>query len=134
ITSAANAWDGRRAQLQGQANPGGTNAVAWFEWGLDTTYGNRTLEQTIGNGSGWVSVSSSIQGLSPETTYYCRLVSSNRFGVRYGTNQAFRTPAFILAANGMNAWQITDNSEASGSTLRYVTNLPAAQRGLATSN
>jgi sialidase-like protein/VCBS repeat protein len=133
ITLAPVVMDGSNARFNGQAHPGGTNASAWFEWGPDSSYGNPTDQQYIGNGSSWVGVSAAMQGLASETTYHCRLVSSNRFGVRYSASEVFRTPAFVLAGNGMNAWQITDNSSASGSGLSYATNLSVVQQGVATS-
>jgi hypothetical protein len=134
ITGLPTIKDGATVWLVGHANPGGTNAVAWLEWSPVGGPTNRLSQQDLGAGTDWVNVTAPIQGLTPDTSYQYRLVSSNRFGVRYGTNQIFRTPAFVLAGNGLNAWQITDNSGSGGSSLRYVTNLLATQRGLATSN
>jgi len=133
VTRQVTVTDGDNVHAHGQAHSGGVNASIWFEWFTPGGPTNRTLPQGIGSGSSWVNVSAPIQGLLPQTTYYCRLVSSNQFGVRHGgTNQIFQTPAYVLANNGLNAWQIKDNSGASGSTLTYAKNLTGPQQSAAT--
>src|SRR5690606_33822853 len=80
----------------------------------------------------WMEVSAVLEALELETTYHCRLVSSNRFGIRYGADQVFSTPSYILSAAGSNAWRIMDDSSISGSTLAYVANLTTPQQEAAT--
>lgn len=81
------------ATLNGVANPGGANASAWFEWGTTTNYGNATPPQARGSGTSDSNFSQFLAGLSGSTTYHFRAVVSNTFGVVFGANQSFTTPA-----------------------------------------
>jgi len=119
------------AQLNGQVRPLGEFATAWFEWGQSTNYGTATPLQDAGTGQGPTNLNARIEGLSPDAVYYCRMVSSNRFGIRYGTNQTFQTPA-LFTGNAPNAWQITDHSTTS--TLNYTTNLTQPHQQAATNS
>ncbi|HYG21148.1 MAG TPA: FG-GAP-like repeat-containing protein [Verrucomicrobiae bacterium] len=126
--------DGSTMLLTGEADAGGVAAWAWFEWGVTTNYGNSTAPQSIGAGTNFLGVAASINGLTPNQTYHCRLISSNQFGVRRSTDRMFQTEDFIIAGGGLNAWQIADDSTASGSTLSYITNLTAGQNQAATNS
>src|SRR5206468_58290 len=48
------------ATLKGSANPNGSDAGVYFQWGLSDTYGNVTAVQTIGAGVSNVAVSSQL--------------------------------------------------------------------------
>jgi concanavalin A-like lectin/glucanase superfamily protein/hapalindole biogenesis HpiC1 cyclase-like protein len=79
------------AQLNGQVHPAGEVASAWFEWGPGANYGYVTAVQDAGAGNNPTNLSARIDGLMADTVYQCRIVSSNRFGIRHGTSQTFRT-------------------------------------------
>lgn len=79
------------ARINGFATPNGTNTTAWFEWGQrgqftattsplswPATYGVRHQSQTLSN-------------LLAQTTYQCRLIASNVFGVVTGATRYFST-------------------------------------------
>jgi hypothetical protein len=77
--------------LQGLVNPNGLNTSAYFEYGLTNSYGGITPNLAAGNGVTPGSVSTSIIGLQPGTTYQYRLVAFNDQGVTRGANAAFTT-------------------------------------------
>ncbi len=77
--------------LQGLVNPNGLNTSAYFEYGLTNSYGGITPNLAAGNGVTPGSVSSSIIGLQPGTTYQYRLVAFNDQGITRGANAAFTT-------------------------------------------
>lgn len=132
ITDKPTQLTGISAQLTGRVRPAGVAAWAWFEWGTNTTYGTTTLTQDVGSGQALTSVYARIDGLATDTVYHCRIVSSNQYGVRYGTNQTFRTPAFLITGNTPNAWQITDRSN--DSFLHYYRNLGSTLQQQAATN
>jgi len=67
---------------------GGMACGCWFEWGLDTSYGNATppISKTTGE-----KFSQILEGLIPETTYHFRALASNIFGISHGADRKFRT-------------------------------------------
>jgi len=67
---------------------GGMACECWFEWGLDTSYGNITspISKTTGE-----KFSHILDGLIPETTYHFRALASNIFGISHGADREFRT-------------------------------------------
>ena len=67
---------------------GGMTCECWFEWGLDTSYGNVTspVSKTTGEKSSHI-----VDGLIRETTYHFRALASNIFGTSYGADRKFRT-------------------------------------------
>jgi hypothetical protein len=132
ITDKPTQVTGLSAQLNGRVLPRGEAASAWFEWGAEPSYGAMTQPQDVGPGQSFTSVSAQINGLSPDSPLHFRIVSSNRFGIRYGTNQTFRTTLVIAGGNTPNAWQITDHS--TGASLSYSTNLGVALQAAATTN
>ncbi|MEI8386715.1 MAG: Ig-like domain-containing protein [Verrucomicrobiota bacterium] len=94
------------ATLNGTVNPNSLETTAYFEYGLDANYGNRTGDQTCGYGLNAVSRSSSIRDLTPNTVYHFRLVARNSAalfgGVTYGKDATFTTepdpPVDVTAA------------------------------------
>lgn len=80
------------AQLQGGVYPNGpettdpnaTDTTYWWEYGTTTSYGQQTPATDIGAGTAPVSVTDTLAGLQPNTTYHYRLVAKNGFGTEYG--------------------------------------------------
>ncbi|MBI3411149.1 MAG: hypothetical protein HY040_22675, partial [Planctomycetes bacterium] len=81
------------ATLNGTVNPNGVTTTAWFEYGTTTSYGLSTAGQSIAAGSTAVSVSTSISGLSVNTTYHFRIDAANNGGTSLGTDASFTTLA-----------------------------------------
>ncbi len=105
------------ATLTGTANPNGEDTQVWFEYGTDTTYGSRTASQDIGSGMNGVTVSGTLAGLLPDTTYHFRLDATNGVGVALGNDLTLTTLA-APAITGTAATGIT----ASGGTLDDLVN------------
>lgn len=84
------------AQLNGSINTGG-QATEWqFQYGRTTRYGKTTMLSAISAGLGTVSVSATILGLSPKTTYHFRVLAVTGIGSHYletdyGADRSFTT-------------------------------------------
>ncbi len=77
------------ATLTGTVNANGLSTTAWFEYGtVQGTYGNKSSTQTV-TGSNDTTVSSTITGLTSETTYYYRIAAQNNSGTSYGSEMTF---------------------------------------------
>jgi Fibronectin type III domain./Trypsin. len=90
ITNPATLIASFSARLNGSVNPHGSSTTVYFQYGRTTSYGNRTPNQTK-TGINYQNVSANISGLSAHTTYHFRIVASNAFGTRYGTDRTFTT-------------------------------------------
>lgn len=88
------------ATLNGMATARGSSTVAWFEWGVDATYGYATTQTNIGTSGKVARVSALVEGLAPGATYHYRLVSSNTFGVTFGADSVFATGMKVATWNG----------------------------------
>jgi len=101
-TLPASALTQTNATLNGVADPKGTSASGWFEWGFSTNYGFATPPLALGSGNGNTNFSAAIGGLIPGVSYHFRAVASNSFGVAFGTNQSFprfAQHAYLKASN-----------------------------------
>jgi len=77
--------------LNGMVNPFGSNTTYYYEYGLDTTYGTQTTTQSAGSGLANVLVNTTVNSLTPGTTYHVRLVATNSVGTAYGDDQVIKT-------------------------------------------
>ncbi|MEW6365037.1 MAG: hypothetical protein AB1714_10410 [Acidobacteriota bacterium] len=97
------------ATLTGTCNPNAATAIAWFEWGLTTAYGNTTPAQSAGNGTSPVYISSNLTGLANGTTFHARIVGQNSGGTSYGNDVSFTTgaenPPTVLTGTSSNIGQ-----------------------------
>jgi len=91
-TNPATSITSSSAQLNGTVNPNGLSTDIYFEWGLNTSYGNTTTPLNIGNGTTALNVSANISGLSSATEYNFRVVGASTSGTNYGGNLTFTTP------------------------------------------
>jgi hypothetical protein len=72
------------AQLQGGVYPNGPATTYWWEYGTTASYGQQTAVTDAGTGTTPQSVTGSLTGLQPATTYHYRLVAQNSLGTEYG--------------------------------------------------
>lgn len=79
------------ATINGNINPNGSSANAWFEWGTSLSFGNTTASNNYGSGTSGVNYNFNLSNLSNNTTYYFRAVASNSFGTVYGSTMNFTT-------------------------------------------
>ena len=88
------------AKLNGTVNPNGVTTGAFFQWGIDTSYGNLTDSQLLGSGTSNVNISANLTGLSPNTIYHFRIVATNSAGgTTYGEDRVFTTYKKVTIAN-----------------------------------
>ena len=101
-TNGASSLTRTTAVLNGYGNPGGIATNAWFRYSklspgtCNDTFGDRapgTGGSALGSGSGSVSFSQAISGLTPATTYYFCALAANTMGTALGSVQSFTTPA-----------------------------------------
>ncbi len=82
------------ATLLAQVDPRSSATGYHFEWGTDSSYGNRVPaegEISAGSGSSAVAASTDLSGLSGGTTYHFRVVATNASGTTNGPDQIFST-------------------------------------------
>jgi len=102
VTEAASAVGQTSATLNGLVNPNSaTVSECKLEYGTSTSYGSSAMcTPAPGSGSGPVSVSAAIGGLSERTTYHFRVVATNAGGTSYGSDLTFMTETSMLAEYG----------------------------------
>jgi hypothetical protein len=93
FTLSANNITSVSARLNGEANPAGTAATAFFEYGTTIAYGSSTTPQAIGSGMSNVAFNATITGLLPDTNYHFRSVVQNTCGTIRGPDRDFLTTA-----------------------------------------
>jgi uncharacterized delta-60 repeat protein len=79
------------AVLNGTVNPSNATTVAWFDYGLTTSYGSSTATANVGSLRNPVAVTLPISSLSPGTIYHYRLVATNSAGRTLGGDLTFQT-------------------------------------------
>lgn len=89
-TNPATGISSTSAQLNAVVFPNGSHTRAHFQWGPTASLGFVTNDHTIGS-SGSRSISRIITGLSPNTTYFYRVVARNNNGFTRGQVLSFRT-------------------------------------------
>ena len=98
---AINASD-TKATLGALINPGGEATTYRFEYGLTTAYGNQTAELGAGSDSADHTVTTLLEGLTPNTTYHFRAVATNPSGSVSGPDLTVRTTTTAPAQNCPN--------------------------------
>ncbi len=86
------------ATLFGYVNAEGNQARYFYQYGTTDRYGSQTPNHYVDNDA-FHFVSAGLSGLNPATTYHFRLVARNTFGVVYGRELTFTTPAAAPAAS-----------------------------------
>ena len=114
-TQAATGVTNNAATLKGSANPNGTAAIGFFQWGASTSYGTSTTPVNVGNGTSAVALSTPVSGLTPGVIYHYRAAVSNSFGIFYGGDMQFNTvviptPTINLAATALTAQGCVPNN------------------------
>jgi hypothetical protein len=98
ITTTATAITQTTARLNGLiiSSPSSGNTSGWFEWGTTASLGRITGTQNFGTISS-VNLVDTITGLTPNTTYYFRVVGNNNGGSVPGDVLNFRTSSVPVA-------------------------------------
>lgn len=80
------------ARLTARITPNRAPTAWYMEWGTTTGFGNRTPEQVLpANTGGAVTVSAPLEGLTPRTRIYWRVVATNAAGTRRSGRTSFTT-------------------------------------------
>ncbi len=119
-TEDASSVTGTSATLNGTVNPNDTDAGAdyTFSWGTDTSYSNTPLTGTSAAGTSAQSVSGSLTGLTPGTTYHYQLCATNSLSVSpsCGADKTLTTADAPVATTG-SASSIGQTSATLGGTV-----------------
>jgi hypothetical protein len=99
-TGSATNISGSTATVQGQIDTAGQPVVWEFEYGTSTGYGSHTPVQTMPGASTPQSVSATIAGLSPGTTYHYQLLIAPQAGSGYGTVLTGGDQTFTTSRSG----------------------------------
>jgi hypothetical protein len=107
------------ATLTGSANPNGSAASGYFEYGATASYGSRTPAVSLGAGSVMVAIGGgTLTGLTCGATYHFRADATSAVGTTLGSDAAFSTAACpaptvtTAAAIGISATGATLNGSA----------------------
>lgn len=96
-TNPVSSISGTTATLNGLVNPQNLLTAVSFCYGTNANFSNCTQvvspQSPLAAGTSNASVSASIQGLTPGTTYYVRVDASNNAGSTLGSALSFTTPA-----------------------------------------
>jgi hypothetical protein len=96
------------ATLNGSLEPNGLDTHYWFEYGLSEAYGSPTPHEDAGSAIEVKHVSAPVTSLTPNSTYYFRLVAENSAGVTYGADKTFKTePNLVVFGQQLPASSIT---------------------------
>jgi hypothetical protein len=91
VTGEAKRIGADSAAVTGRLTPLGKRTTFYFEYGLDATYGMRTVEQYGGLQITPRLAAAVLVGLKPDTTYHYRLVGVNDEGTSVGEDAMFHT-------------------------------------------
>jgi len=97
FTQAAGPLTVTNATLNGMVTPRGLPTTAWFEWGTDDSYGQVTSPVDAGSGTNVIRLSAYVEGLFPDSVYFCRVVASNSTGVNYGWEHRLTTGRHVVS-------------------------------------
>jgi len=84
------------AVVSGSANPNGNAATVWFDYGPTNSYGYTTGSQTIGSGSNFVSVISTLTGPTLGVPWHYCLAFTSSAGIFYGADQTINAPGYTV--------------------------------------
>jgi hypothetical protein len=79
------------AELQAGVYPNGSGTTYSWQYGTTTAYGQSTAPLDAGSGQAPVSITSTLSGLTPGTSYHYRLVARNALGITYGYDFTLKT-------------------------------------------
>ena len=91
------------ATLHGSFDPKGVDTHYFFEWGTDTSYGDKTAAEPgedAGATAGNFPAEFTLEGLLAFKTYHYRLVASNSLGTSHGLDVTFQTKPPLLPIVG----------------------------------
>jgi hypothetical protein len=118
-TSPADQITTTSARMNGTVNPNGADTTVYFQYGLTTAYGNNTATADFGSGTTTLNISSSLSGLTPNTTYHYQFVAYNSAGTRYGGDVPFTT--LNSCSYSLSSYSASPSSSAGSSSFTVTT-------------
>ncbi len=116
-TLAATGIDENGATLRGQLDPDGKATEYYFEYGVDTNYGQETATASAGSGSGVVALEQAIGTLPAGTVFHYRIVAIDESeNVTRGEDVTFRT-ASAPEVSGLRTSGLTETSATLHATI-----------------
>jgi hypothetical protein len=97
-TGTVGAVEASTARPTGTVDARGRHTTWYFEYGESTFYGVKTATKSAGSAFGAKTVTGSISGLRPGTTYHVRLVATNDVGTSRGADVTFTTAGVTIMA------------------------------------
>lgn len=110
--------------LGATVNPRGLSTGVFFQYGTSETFGQNSATQSAGSGSSNTTVSASLSGLVPATTYYYRAVAQNSAGVSYGATRSFLTISNSTALQSLILSTGSLSPTFSTATRNYTVSVP----------
>ena len=125
-TDAATQVNRTKARLNASFEGNGEATSYYFEYGTSTAYGSRfpvaPNEEAVPPSTALEPISAPISGLTPDTTYYFRIVAKNSQGVSPGNVVEFRTPPAVGAVQTEAATAITKTTATLNGSYDGATN------------
>src|SRR5439155_26893570 len=87
-------------------DPHGADTGYSFDYGTSTAYGDTGDVGTLSAASGKQTVSSTLDGLTPATTYHFRVTAENSAGTTEGADESFTTAGCRLAPARDRGWEV----------------------------
>ena len=106
--------------LSATVNPRGLSTGAFFQYGTSESFGFNSASQSAGSGSANATISASLSGLFPSSTYYYRAVAQNSGGTSYGATQSFTTISNSTALQSLTLSNGTLSPVFSSATRNYT--------------
>lgn len=107
------------ATVSGSVNPNGV-ATSWYvQYGIATNagYGSQTATKSAGSGTSATSITATLTGLAPATSYHYRVVAVSSAGTTDGSDGVFNTTAAPAVVTGA-----ASHLSASSATLNGIVN------------
>ncbi len=82
--------------VAGALDTRGRSTTWWFDYGTSSAYGKSTSSRSAGSKTGAQTVSATLTGLAPATTYHYRLVAKSDAGTTHGADATFTTAGVTL--------------------------------------
>lgn len=89
-------------RISASVNPNGLATNFYFQYGNSPSLGAVTANQSAGSGTAPVTMSATLSGLLPNSTYYYRAVASNSAGTIFGETQLVTTISNIVTLQSLS--------------------------------
>ena len=109
VTYSATGISQNSAYLTGYIGSGGGGNISakGIVYSNSTTSPTLTNAMSVNSGSGTGNLSATLNGLSPNTTYYARVYATNESGTAYGNYTSFTTSQSLTAPTGVSTYSVT---------------------------